>query len=64
MLNINDKIYKFYDFSIAQLVVTIAASEQQAREQLGNHSLIFVARKHSFSLTSELTEQGGIVYAQ
>jgi len=48
---ISNKLYKFYDLSTAQLVETMAVTEQQARQQLGNPFLIFVARKHTCSVT-------------
>lgn len=39
------KLYKFYDLSTANIVQSIASTEQQARRQIGKQSLIFVARK-------------------
>lgn len=52
---ISNKLYKFYDLSTAKLVEMMAENEQQARQQLGNPSLIFVARKHTCSVTRMAT---------
>jgi hypothetical protein len=40
----NQKLFKFYDLSTAQVVQTTATTECQARKSLGKSSLIFIAR--------------------
>ena len=42
-INHNIKLLKFYSFSLAQVVKTIAFTETQARKKLGKQSLIFIA---------------------
>lgn len=41
---LNKKLFKFYDKTSSGVVCCIATTEEQARENLGMHSLIFIAR--------------------
>jgi hypothetical protein len=38
------QLYKFYNLSTAEIIQTLATTERQARKNLSNQSLIFIAR--------------------
>ncbi len=60
---IQSKLYKFYDFSTAQVVQTTAANERQARDNSGKPSLIFIARIRIHSNVEHSAVCGGVNHA-
>lgn len=57
------KLFKFYNSKTAQFIETTATTERQARQNLGNSSLIFVSRKPLFLITNHFNHFGGRRYA-
>jgi hypothetical protein len=53
------KLYKFYDLSMAQVVQITATTERQARKSLGNPSLIFIARTRLYPVIERARNFGG-----
>jgi hypothetical protein len=58
----NQKLFKFYDLSTAQVVQTTATTEQQARKSLGKPSLIFIARIRLYPVIEQVQKFGGYHY--
>ncbi|MDF7670127.1 ash family protein [Orbaceae bacterium ESL0721] len=58
----NQKLFKFFNFSSSIICQIIAPSELQAREQLGNQSLIFMARLPSYPTVKSSIVCGGYAH--
>lgn len=50
----NNKLFKFYDLSTTNVLETIATNENQARQNLGKQSLIFIARIRLYPITTSV----------
>ena len=53
------KLFKFYDLSIAQVIQTTATTEREARKSLGKQSLIFIARIRLTPIIEQARTWGG-----
>ncbi|MDF7667229.1 host cell division inhibitor Icd-like protein [Orbaceae bacterium ESL0727] len=49
----SSKLFKFYDLTSTKVFEIIASTERQAREKLGNKSLIFIAQIRLTPITIE-----------
>jgi hypothetical protein len=58
----NQKLFKFYDLSTAQVIETTAKTERQARKSLGNPSLIFIARTRLYPVIEQVQKIEGYHY--